>query len=68
MSKAVQSSTQWHIQQWYMHTICGTHGQCMYMYLHCMDMYMQFTYIFLPIISKTVFRGFIGISLFVHNG
>ncbi len=36
MSKAVQASMKWHIQQWYVHTICGTHVQRMYMYIQCM--------------------------------
>jgi hypothetical protein len=36
MSKAVQESMQWQIPHWYMHTIRGTHVQCMYMYIHCM--------------------------------
>ncbi len=44
MSKAVQESIQWQIQQWYMHTIRGTHVQCVYMYIHCMYTYMQCTY------------------------
>ncbi len=34
MSKAVKESMHWQIQKWCMHTICGTHVQCMYMYIH----------------------------------
>jgi hypothetical protein len=36
MSKAVQESMQWQIPHWSMHTICGTHVQCVYMYIQCM--------------------------------
>ncbi len=34
-----------------MHTICGTHVQCMYMYIHCMYTYMQWTYMFWSVVS-----------------
>ncbi len=54
MSMAVQASMQimqWQKQQWYMHTICGTHVQCMYMYMHCMYTYMRWTYMFYSVVS-----------------
>ncbi len=40
MSKVVQASMQWQIQQWYLHKIRGSHVQCMYMFIRCMYMYM----------------------------
>ena len=52
-----------------MHTICGTHVQCMYMYIHCMYMYVQYMCMVKSVVLTANHRGYIGgISLYVLNG
>ncbi len=56
ITKAVHASSQWNITQWYMHKICDTHVQRMYMSIQGMYMYIQRMYMGKPVVS-TDFRG-----------